>query len=252
VENTLTFLNQNGDFQGGCFISGSAEAVSDWRLLPIILFVGLIVLFLKKPRKCILFFCAGIFLLFSDSAVADEAPEKSGNHLAGVAAGYYIPAESIFEDYYGENTFPVYGFYERFFSNYFSLAVESGYFQKKGHLLTESGGETKSRSEIAFIPVSSSLKVHFTIMPYIVGYVGAGGDYWYCREQNGDSQENWKNEEWVGGFHGKMGFRLYSTSERYRGVGAIVEGVYSQVDGLGKNETDIGGWSLRFGLFKQF
>jgi hypothetical protein len=214
--------------------------------------MGALVFLSKKFRAVPLLIIAAVVFFTVDTAVADEVPGATGNHLIGVAAGYYFPAESDFKDYYGENLFPVYGFYECFFSRHFSIEVESGFLKKKGYLLTESGETTQFPSEIILVPVSSSLNFNFRVWPYIIGYIGAGGDYWYCKEQNANKPEQWKTEEWVGGFHGKAGVRLYNTDERYSGIGAIIEGSYSQIDRFGGNETDIGGWSLKLGFFKHF
>jgi len=59
-------------------------------------------------------------------------------------------------------------------------------------------------------------------------------------------------EEWVGGFHGKAGLKLYNTDADYKGTGVVLEGSYSQIDRFGDNDTDIGGWTFKFGFFYQF
>jgi len=255
VEETTRFLNQPDDFDGGCFIGSSEKETS----LPFqLLFVLIPTLFvcLKRsmmPSKVNLIIIVAALLVFSsDISIAFETPEMPGNNLVGVSAGYCIPLESDFKDYYGEDIFPVYGFYERFISEYVSLELESGFIKEKGHLLTESGGETKIRSKITLVPVSSSIKLNMNILPYIVGYIGAGPDYWYCQEETDEENVHSEIEEWVGGFHAKVGVRLYNTDQKFKGTGALIESSYSQIDRFGDNETDIGGWAFKFGIFYHF
>jgi hypothetical protein len=175
-----------------------------------------------------------------------------GNNLAGVSVGYSIASESDFADYYGDNTFPVYGFYERFFSEHFSLGFESGFMKEKGYLLTESGDETKIRSKITLVPVSSSIKFNMKILPFVVGYIGAGPDYWYCQEETDEKDIHPEVEEWVGGYHASAGIRLYNTDKSFKGTGALLESTYSRIDRFGDNNTDIGGWAFKFGIFYHF
>ncbi|MDO9264800.1 MAG: hypothetical protein Q7U02_12605, partial [Desulfosalsimonadaceae bacterium] len=59
-------------------------------------------------------------------------------------------------------------------------------------------------------------------------------------------------EEWVGGCHGKAGVKLYNTDDTYKNTGAIIETSYSWIDRFGGNDTDLGGWAFKFGLFYQF
>jgi len=212
IEATNRFLNQPEDFDGGCFINTAAVS----------------------------------------HAETTEAPEMPGNNIIGVSVGDYIPQASEFEDYYGDDTFPVYGFYERFLSKYFSVDVESGFLKEKGWLLTASGAETRVQTKLTLVPVSASLNVNLKLMPYVVGYVGVGPDYWYCQEETDDEIQHPEIEEWVGGVHGKIGFRLYNTDEKFKGTGALIESSYSRIDRFGDNETDIGGWAFKFGLFYHF
>lgn len=90
------------------------------------------------------------------------------------------------------------------------------------------------------------------ISPYVVGYIAAGPDYWYCKEETDAESEHPKIEEWVGGFHGKVGVRLYNTDEGFKGTGALIESSYSQLDRFGDNKIDIGGWAFKFGIFYHF
>ncbi|MCD6585056.1 MAG: fibronectin type III domain-containing protein [Desulfobacteraceae bacterium] len=255
VEETSSFLNQPEDFDGGCFISASAENSSFPYPLLLILAVTVFV-FLKRiivPSKIYVTLLICTLCVFSsDNSMATESPEMPCNNIIGVSVGYHIPAESDFEDYYGDNIFPVYGFYERFFSEYVSLEIESGFMKENGKLLTESGESTLIRSKITLVPVSSSIKFNMKISPYVVGYIAAGPDYWYCKEETDAESEHPEIEEWVGGFHGKVGVRLYNTDEKFKGTGALIESSYSQLDRFGDNKIDIGGWAFKFGIFYHF
>jgi len=255
VEETSRFLIQPEDFDGGCFISASDEnSCFPYQLL--FLMAAALLIFLKRmivsSKVYVIFLICALCVFSSGDLSANETPEMPGNNIVGVSVGYLIPAESDFKDYYSKNNFPVFGFYERFFSEYVSLEIESGFMKEKGNLLTESGKSTQIRSKITLVPVSSSIKFNMKILPYIVGYIAAGPDYWYCKEETDEEEAHPEIEEWVGGFHGKMGVRLYNTDHKYKGTGALIESSYSQIDRFGDNETDIGGWAFKFGFFYHF
>lgn len=257
IEETNRFLHQPDDFDGGCFISAAASKSR----LPSVFLLGLLAVILALgirtnrfkfwrrvlPALLLILVAAGV-----SNAETTDVPEMTGNNILGVSAGYFIPHESDFKDYYGEDTYPVYGFYERFLSRYFSVDLEAGFLKEKGYLLTASGEETQVKTKLTLVPVSASLNLNLKLMPYVVGYVGVGPDYWYCQEETDDKVQHPEIEEWVGGFHSKIGFRLYNTDEKYAGTGALVETSYSWIDRFGDNETDIGGWAFKFGLFYQF
>ncbi len=98
----------------------------------------------------------------------------------------------------------------------------------------------------------ADVPINKQIIPYIVGYIGVGPDYWYCREKTDMETQNDEIEEWVGGYHAKMGVKLYNMDEQFENTGAILECVYSVVDKFGNNDLNIGGLTLKFGLFYQF
>lgn len=192
-------------------------------------------------------------LMFVGVAASDiRAEEGTPVNMAGVSAGWMIPAESEFEDYYGDDTYPVFAFFERRFGKFFSIAVESGFMKKTGKRMTLSGGPTEIETKFTLVPVTASLKLHMELIPYVSGFIGAGTDYWYCREKTKDEVSDPKSEEWVGGWHGRAGLMLYNMDPRYKNTGAIVEAVYSQIDRFGGNSQDIGGVTLRLGLFYGF
>ena len=119
-------------------------------------------------------------------------------------------------------------------------------------MLTVSGGETEIDSDFTMVPVSASLKVNKEIIPYIVGYIGIGPDYWYCREKADIQASNNETEEWVGGYHGEIGVKLYNMDKQFENTGAILECGYSVIDKFGNNDLNIGGLTVKFGLFYQF
>jgi len=102
------------------------------------------------------------------------------------------------------------------------------------------------------VPTAASIKLHFPIVEYVTGYVGVGPDYWYVKEEPDDASLMSAVEEWVGGFHGKIGFKFYNTDEDFKGSGALIETGYSSVDRIGDNDLNIGGWISEFGIFYQF
>lgn len=260
VEDTYRFLNQPEDFDGGCFIATAGKNHGSGIYFPFLMLAALLVLF--KRHAFLRFLPAALFtfilVLFSSGHSSAEMadvpmlPEMPGNNIIGVAAGYYLPAEDDFDDFYGKDTFPVYGFYERFFSRHISIDLEAGFLKEKGHLLTRSGEQTEIKTRLTLVPVSASLKFNMKILPYVVGYIGVGPDYWYCQEETDDTDRHPEIEEWVGGFHGKIGARFYNTDEDFTGTGVLLESSYSRIDRFGDNHTDIGGWAFKFGLFCHF
>jgi hypothetical protein len=258
IEETLRFLNQPADFDGGCFIDTSAKDAG----LPVqflILMIGALILLLNRNGFLKYFriaFLSSLFVMssigISNAQMPEMTPEMPGNNIFGVSAGYFVPLESDFKDYYNKDMIPVYGFYERFISQYVSINLESGFLKEKGHLLTTSGDKTNINSKITLVPVSASLNFNMKILPYVVGYIGVGPDYWYCQEKTDNEVDHPEIKEWVGGYHGKIGVRLYNTDEKFMGTGALLESSYSQIDRFGGNNTDIGGWAFKFGLFYHF
>lgn len=255
VEETSRFLNQPDDFDGGCFIGSSDEETSFPYQFLFLLLPTFFVCFKRDliPSKVHVIILIAVSCIFSSGvSFANESPEMPGNNLMGVSVGYFIASESDFEDYYGDDTFPVYGFYERFINENISFELESGFMKEKGYLLTESGAETKIRTKMTLVPVSASIKFNMKILPFIVGYIGAGPDYWYCKEETDEEDVHPEVEEWVGGYHASAGLRLYNTDESFKGTGALIESTYSRIDRFGDNNTDIGGWAFKFGIFYHF
>jgi fibronectin type 3 domain-containing protein len=250
IEDTQSFLGKDEDFDGGCFIQESSSQSCTFNLICLALVIPGIMLFLfsNKLIKAFVSFMVIFLNIMAVNVNAGDSPMPKEN-LIGVSVGYYIPSES---DFYDDSVFPVYAFYERCIYNYISADIEAGYFKEDGNLLTVSGDQTEIGSEISMIPVSATLKINKQIIPYIVGYIGVGPDYWYCREKTDMETQNDEIEEWVGGYHAKMGVKLYNMDEQFENTGAILECVYSVVDKFGNNDLNIGGLTLKFGLFYQF
>ncbi len=250
VSSVRSFLNKSDDADGGCFIDSSrpSDFSGGMRLMLALFLLPAGCLLLRNRRLLLLIPLAVIFLC--GTADAGEST-NFGNNTAGVSIGYYYSLESDFDDYYDEGSWPVFAFYERRIFRFFSIELESGYFSEDGHVLTTSGQETEIYPEITIFPVSASLKMEIEIMPYISGYIGVGPDYWYCREET-DIPDADTDREWIGGFHGKIGVRLYNMDEDYRGTGILLEAVYAEVDRFGGNDTDIGGLFFKAGIFYQF
>lgn len=233
VEETRKFLD-DADFDGGCFIASAAESPDKY--VPI----GEIPEPEPEPEK----------------SPADEpaacAADGLGRNIMGLLAAWYVPVESDFEDFYGDRVLLVSGFYERLLTDWLSMAVETGFMKEKGSLLTASGAETGIGTDLTLAPLAVSLNVYHAFAPSVVGYAGAGLDYWYCQEETDAEDVYPEIEEWVGGCHGKLGVKLYNMDPTYRNTGAILETSYSWIDRFGGNNTDIGGWAFKFGLFYQF
>ncbi|MFP4225808.1 MAG: fibronectin type III domain-containing protein [Desulfobacterales bacterium] len=255
IEDISLFLNESGDYDGGCFIAGAGQSDRSSILWPIIgsLFAAGLAIILGYLVKRLP--AAGLILIIvvvGGGYSQAEQWQPAGNNTVGLTGGYYVAAESDYRDVYGKNSYPVSIFYDRFITRHISIEIESGYFQDSGDLLTASGESTDISAKIEMVPTAASIKFHFPIADYVTGYVGVGPDYWYVKEETDDSSLLSSVEEWVGGYHGKIGFKFYNTDEDFKGTGALIETGYSSVDRLGDNDLDIGGWMSEFGLFYQF
>jgi len=244
VEKTERYLNQPDDFDGGCFIASAADIQSEdlGAESPAVTTAG------NPDDDAPALETTGNLVQY---VPANKIVDPMGANIAGIFAGYYLPVESQFEDYYGDHVLLVSAFYERQFNGWVSMDVEGGFMKEKGHLLTASGTETGIGSKLTLVPVALSLNIYHELTDGIVGYAGAGPDYWYCQEET-DAEVYPEVEEWVGGCHAKAGVKLYNTDETYRNTGAIIETSYSWITRMGDNDTDLGGWAFKFGLFYQF
>ncbi len=258
MEELKPFLDPNKT-EGGCFIDASAEASENGFTLPLcfLLFLPVLLVFsakVTKSRRVLILFCIlfGAVLLSSRANAADDELFSRKN-IIGITGGYMIPNESDFTDYYDNDLYPVYAFYQRWLSRHFSIDLEGGFLKENGNLLTASGSSTQIDSDITLVPVSASLKFNQRLMPFIVGYLGLGPDYWYVNEESDAATgANGDVSEWIGGYHGKAGFMFYNAEEAFGGTGFLTEAVYSSIDRFGGNDTDVGGWTFRIGFFYQF
>lgn len=200
--------------------------------------------FLKQSGK----FDGGCFI---STITGDPTPAPKKNKV-GISAAYLVPAESSFKKFYGKDLFPVFAFYERELFSKISVKLSGGYMKKNGDLLTQSGVKTEIASHYTVVPIAASLNYNIPIAPYIWGFVGAGPDYWYCREKSDISGAGSSTSDWVGGYHANAGFWLYNEDPEYENWGVLVEGNYSCIDRFGSNDIDIGGWLIKLGFFYQF
>lgn len=255
IEDVSLFLNESGEFDGGCFVAGAGHSNNSSKLWPLIgslLAAGLALclgyLLKRIPSAGLILIVIALGFGYSHA----EQWQPAGNNTVGLTGGYYVAAESEYRDVYGKNSYPISVFYDRFISEHISIEIKGGYFQDSGDLLTASGDETDISAEIEMVPTTASIKLHFPVADYITGYVGVGPDYWYVKEEPDDKSIMSSVEEWVSGYHGKIGFKFYNTDEDFQGTGALIETGYSSVDGIGDNDLDIGGWISEFGIFYQF
>jgi fibronectin type 3 domain-containing protein len=253
IEDTQSYLGQSGKFDGGCFIQTISSQASRLQMLWLVLLMTGIILCLNFKKLIKIVICCLIILLsaMSMDASAEEAAVIKQN-MVGISGAYFVPSESDFSDYYDESVFPVFIFYDRVLYKFISADIEAGYFKENGHMLTVSGGKTEIGSDITMVPVSASLKASKAIMPYIVGYIGTGFDYWYCNENTDSNAPDSDNEEWVGGYHFKGGLKLYNMDKQFENTGAIVECDYAVIDKFGSNDLNVGGLTLKLGFFYQF
>jgi hypothetical protein len=251
IEDVRAFLGDSEEFAGGCFIgslNGERDAGAAGWLALLLASVCLLLMRLKSPGSF------GALLLATCLALpaGADAQGKAGFHTVGVSAGYFSARDTLYEDFYGDDSFPVSVFYDRHISRLFSLELEAAYWRDSGRLLSVSGEPTGISSEIEVLPVAFSVKLHFPISNFISGYVGAGPDYWYVSEEADAAGVQDEVSEWVGGYHGKIGLLLYNMDRQFAGTGALIETGYSVVDRFGENDTELGGWITELGFFYQF
>ena len=255
IEDISLFLNESGGFDGGCFVASagwSGNSPVFWKLIGSLLAIGLALSAGYLCRRRAFAGVVAMLIILGCGLSHAEQWQPEGNNTVGVTGGYYVAAESEYRDVYGKNSYPVSIFYDRFITDHISIEIEGGYFQDSGDLLTATGEETDISAKIEMVPAAASIKLHFPIVDYVTGYVGVGPDYWYVKEEPDDASVMSSVEEWVGGFHGKIGFKFYNTDEDFKGSGALIETGYSSVDRIGDNDLDIGGWISEFGIFYQF
>ncbi len=177
-------------------------------------------------------------------------PGKNKNK-AGAAAGYYLPEQSGFEDFYGNDNYPVFLFYDRLLTDHISVDLKAGYLDRSGNQLTISGKKTEISSDFTLVPAGASINYNFPITHYIWAFAGIGPDYWFVEEETeGDSAI--QTSDWVGGYHARTGLWLYNRDPRYQNWGGLIEVDYSRIDRFGGNDSDIGGWFFLVGLFYSF
>ncbi|MBS3731403.1 MAG: fibronectin type III domain-containing protein [Desulfobacterales bacterium] len=195
-------------------------------------------------------FQSGCFVssLFDPAEPETEPPENK----TGISAGYLLTADSEFEGIYGNETFPVFVFYDRKLSRCFSLDFKAGYMEKEGRMRTVSGAATRIRTTFTAIPVSASVNYNFPVAKSVWAFFGAGPDYWHIREDPEISGLPAEISEWVGGWHGRTGLWLYNRDPEYSQWGALVECGYYRIDRFGGNSFDPGGWIFSLGLFYGF
>ena len=173
-------------------------------------------------------------------------------HKAGISGGYYLPAETGFDDFYGHNNYPFFLFYERGLHRHWSVGAKAGYMRSSGKMRTAGEDrETSVDATYTMIPTSASINFKYPIVPYVWGFVGVGPDFWYIRETS-DLETFDSVDKWVGGYHGRAGIWLYNMDTRYRQWGMLFETQYSVVDRFGKNDIDVGGWLFLIGGFYSF
>ncbi|MGM0451647.1 MAG: fibronectin type III domain-containing protein [Thermodesulfobacteriota bacterium] len=183
-------------------------------------------------------------------------PEKNYNpgedkNKTGVAAGYYLPEQSEFEDFYGNDNYPVFLFYDRLLTDHFSVDLKAGYLDRSGNQLTLSGEKTKISSDYTLVPVAASINYNFPITRYIWAFAGLGPDYWFVEEETKGAAAM-ESSDWVGGYHARTGLWLYNRDPRFQNWGGLIEIDYSRIDRFGGNDSDIGGWFFLLGLFYSF
>lgn len=257
IEDVHGFLEEDDDdFDGGCFIGSISSAYPLKRALALGAIILGIALAAGSRRIRGMGAMAGVLLLLFCLTVPAPAragqAEPSRSNTIGLSVGYFVPQESDYEDFYDNDTFPVFAFFDRRLGDLFSLEIKGGYWRDSGHWLTASGSPTGIESEIEVVPASVSLKFHFPIVDNISGYVGVGPDYWYIKEEADIQSSDADVDEWVGGYHGKIGLLLYNTSKEFSHTGAMIETGYSVIDGFGDNDMDMGGWTTELGLFYKF
>lgn len=180
------------------------------------------------------------------------SPPGGTENRAGVSVGYFKAAESDFEDFYQDDTFPVFLFYDRSVAGPVSIDVRAGYMEETGKLLTVSGEPTGLKTRFRAVPVSASLNYNFSIYPNVWGFAGIGPDYWYCSEDPQSAGAGEDVSQWVGGYHARSGLWLYNEDPAFSQWGMLLECGYYRIDRFGGNRVNPGGWIFSLGLFYGF
>jgi len=189
---------------------------------------------------------------FIQTAASGKKKKRVKKNRTGVSFGYLWSAEKSFKSFYGKDRYPVFVFLDRVIFHHVSAGISAGFMRRTGKLRTVSGSSTHISSTLTLVPMAASLDYDFRIIPHVEGFIGAGPDFWYVDEDPGTNAFDLGTREWVGGYHGHAGVRLYNTDPDYADWGVRIEGNYSKIDRFGGNDIDIGGWILDVGFFYRF
>lgn len=184
-----------------------------------------------------------------DSEKNYEPAEKKNK--VGAAVGYYLPEQSEFEDFYGDENYPVFLFYDRLITDHISVDLKAGYLDRSGKLLTLGGQPTGVASDFTMVPVAASINYNYPINRHIWVFAGLGPDYWFVEEETKGASAM-ETSDWVGGYHARTGLWLFNRDTRYQNWGGLIEVDYSRIDRFGGNDSDVGGWFFLVGLFYGF
>jgi len=253
LERIETLLGDEEAFKSGCFID-SAGGPGLWIFGIAATVLAFLLPFYSLIRRQILRSLFGVFFVAIFLSVLVPHSWAEEKNAVGVKLGYLIPSDEKRKEIYEDDPYSITLFYERILSKYLSVDVNVGYMGQQGRLKTTSGAPTDLESKLRVFPIYGTVNFNFPVTPLIVPFAGLGLDYWFYSEKSdlGDT-DAFDDDYGVAGYHGRAGIKLLTgEGSFYRRIGVVFEGLFSVIDRFGKNEIDLGGWSLQGGVFYTF
>lgn len=201
----------------------------------------------------------GLVLLFLTHALPIRAEQPKWS--LALKGGYTFPDADGWENYYGGDGFWTFGVdIGRKINRQLELNASISYGNDSGKALTPSGEQSADDLDYSQLPIHISILYRFISDEdqFIIPYCGGGYTHLFYRLEFVD--EDRSGDQF--GFHVRGGFqilldKLVIDDSIFHSLGIhntylFFEGIYSNVDDFGREEIDLGGWTVFIGLLFEF
>lgn len=249
IQDPQNILIDSDEVESGCFVGVLKKDSAG--LLMTLLFCALffVVVLLNDRGKGRTLLILPLLLIVSEGSARSEM-----NNTIGIKAGYFKMSDPLMKETF-EDRFPVPVrlYYDRTLYKDFHADIDAGFLKLEGKRITDSGEKTGAQNTFYFMPVSVSFTYNHYLTPIFYAYIGTGLDHWYVREEIENMDANEKQSHYVAGYHYKCGIAyLAKDADIYQKYGIQLETVYAIIDRFGRNDRDLGGFTLQAGYFYRF
>ena len=250
IEGIQRILIDSDGVQSGCFIGSLKKSPGDLWMAVLAGVVLVSALLFKGGWRLALILLPPLFI------VASQGTALSGmNNAIGIKAGYFKMSDPLMKETF-EDRFPVPVrlYYERTLHENLHVDIDAGFLKLEGNMLSTSGETTEAQNTFIVMPTSLSFTYNHYLTPFFYAYMGAGLDHWYVREEiAGRNDDEERQSHHVGGYHYKCGI-AYLTQESAisQKYGIQLEAVNAIIDRFGRNDRDLGGFTIQAGYFYRF